>query len=129
MTTTNTRLKDFSLIVTLDSSGAASGKLYWDDGISLTGDIMNNFGSLVAFNVGSNSLSSSVQFSYYPELANWTVKSISIWGISGTVIGLQCSDSSVECTFLQTESVVDIECGKQLNLAENWTITWTLAPV
>ena len=98
MTTTESRLKPFDLMVALNETGRASGDLYWDDGDSID-TYEQSLYNRVQFEAAANTVRSNVLFWNYknPKESGDTLGDVTILGVKGqdviavTVNGLSFS--------------------------------------
>lgn len=121
MTTKLARDNDFELIVTLSRLGEATGDLYWDDGDSVDDDLEK--GSHIAFHLANKTITSTVVSSNYQF--DHKISKVHIWGLIYAVADVYINGLPDVCPYSQSGSVLEIDCGDQLNALSDFTIRWT----
>lgn len=82
MTTTAGRQTPFTLLVALNSAGAAAGSLFWDDGeqVELSSSLVVSYNANVSGSSGS--VTNSIATSTYKDASTYTIQTIDVLGVA-----------------------------------------------
>jgi len=116
-TIADTRANPFKLLVPLNSSNAASGSLYLDDGESVT----NVQISLINYAAASGTLTSTVTQSAYGTLP--VLNTVVVLGVAGPINKVTVNGGSISSFNFSTSNVLTIS-SLSLPMLKPFTISW-----
>ncbi|KAG8523333.1 putative maltase-glucoamylase 2, partial [Galemys pyrenaicus] len=130
VTTEASRRNSLGLIIALDYRREAKGELYWDDGVSADALAKKNY-ILYEFSVSSNCLQANIINHNYLDPHNLTFTDIVILGMDKKPANFNITCANVtnplsNFTYNDSTKTVNITDLKDLNLGQNFSITWSL---
>ncbi|XP_045214547.2 lysosomal alpha-glucosidase-like isoform X2 [Mercenaria mercenaria] len=126
LTTTESRLKDFSLLIAMGTNGTASGSLYWDDGITQESLEMGSY-NFVEFTLTENKVRSKVQVARYED---WMLmKNVTIYGVDLCPVNVTMNGAAQAFAYDSSYKVLKMPTLKpRISLLKDFLLTWEYSP-
>jgi len=122
LTTAVGRKSPFTLVAGLDTSGAAAGSLYLDDGESLDSVTMRKF-TLISYQVLNGTLSNSIVANGFDGAGGLTVEAVKVYGLKTTPTQVTVNGATKSFSFSSAAKSLSV-IGLSLGITSELRIRW-----